>query len=156
MLSHHSHKSSSGHHAHQGSQHGQRHTHSHSHGHTHSHDKHAAPSLKSPSKATYSKVFRWQKTDPHAHEPHTVEIVGSFTEWERVPLTHDRAHKTWHLTQHNIASNKTHHYMLLVDGKPSADKNCDGYAIPHGEQEKKYAIETPRGPRLFMLFAQAK
>ena len=46
--------------------------------------------------------------------------------------------------------------MLLVDGLPAQDKNCDGLAIPHGPQEQQYALTTPRGPRLFMLFAQTK
>ena len=46
--------------------------------------------------------------------------------------------------------------MLLMDGKPHADKHCDGYAVPLGPQEERYAMDTPRGPRLFLLFAQAK
>jgi hypothetical protein len=148
MLSH-SHKA--------GSHHGHSHGSHHGHKHTHTHSTHAAASPKAAlSKGVYTKIFRWQKSNDAAHEPQTVEIVGSFTDWQRVPLTHDRAHKTWQLTQHNIASNKTHHYMLLVDGKPAQDKNCDGYAIPHGEQEKAYTLHTPRGERLFMLFAQTK
>ena len=45
---------------------------------------------------------------------------------------------------------------LLVDGQPTNDKNCDGYAVPHGLNEEQFAMQTPRGPRLFMLFAQTK
>jgi hypothetical protein len=62
----------------------------------------------------------------------------------------------WHVTLHHIEGNRTHHYMLLVDGKPVQDKNADGLAIPHGPQEEEYQLMTGRGPRLFMLFAQTK
>lgn len=105
---------------------------------------------------TYSKVFRWRLADGQTKEPETVEIVGSFTHWQRMPLLRDSKVDSWHATIHHIEGNKTHHYMLLVDGQPANDKNCDGYAIPHGSQEEQYAMTTPRGPRLFMLFAQAK
>ena len=151
MLNHlhtHTHKTTAGHHAHPAVN---------GHGHRHSQTSRAIPAPKlATAKGTYSKIFRWHKADAAAQEPHTVEIVGSFTDWQRVPLTHDKVHKNWNLTQHGIESNKTHHYMLLVDGEPAADKNCDGYAIPHGDQEKEFAIQTARGPRLFMLFAQTK
>jgi len=46
--------------------------------------------------------------------------------------------------------------MLLVNGQPANDKGCDGYALPQGDHEERYAIQTARGPRLFMLFAQTK
>jgi hypothetical protein len=36
-------------------------------------------------KAVYSKVFRWHH-GPGEHDPKTVEIVGSFTNWYPVPL----------------------------------------------------------------------
>lgn len=107
-------------------------------------------------KATYSKVFRWRLPDGQAAEPVSVEVVGSFTHWQRVPLARDGKLDSWHATIHHIEGNRTHHYMLLVDGHPTNDKTCDGYAVPHGPQEEQYTIPTPRGPRLFMLFAQAK
>jgi hypothetical protein len=46
--------------------------------------------------------------------------------------------------------------MLLVNGKPAKDSNSDGFAIPHTAEEKQFALETPRGPRVFMLFSQTK
>ena len=63
---------------------------------------------------------------------------------------------TWQVTVDNIEGNKTHHYMLLANGHPANDKLCDGYTVPHGDIEHRYALTTPRGPRLFLLFAQAK
>jgi hypothetical protein len=36
------------------------------------------------------------------------------------------------------------------------DPNCDGLAIPRGPIELQFALPTARGPRVFMLFAQAK
>jgi len=107
-------------------------------------------------KPSYSKVFRWRLPDGCEKEPQTVEIVGSFTHWQRVPLMRDGKLDSWHGTVHHIEGNRTHHYMLLVDGQPTNDKNCDGYAVPHGPHEEQYSMQTPRGPRLFMLFAQAK
>ena len=32
----------------------------------------------------------------------------------------------------------------------------NGLAIPHGFDEEQYAIQTDRGPRVFMMFAQTK
>jgi len=107
-------------------------------------------------KPTYSKVFRWSLPEGQTEEPTSVEVVGSFTDWQRVPLLKDAKVKTWHANIQNIPGNKTHHYMMLVDGKPTMDKGCDGYALPQGEYEERYAIQTARGPRLFMLFAQTK
>jgi hypothetical protein len=107
-------------------------------------------------KPTYTKVFRWWPPEGQTHEPATVEIVGTFTSWQRVPLIHERKQHAWHLTLHHIPAHKTHHYMLLVDGRPAHDKNSDGLAIPHGPQEERYQLMTERGPRLFMLFAQSK
>ena len=107
-------------------------------------------------KPAYSKIFRWRLPDGQTKEPAVIEIIGSFTHWQRVPLTRDGKLDSWHVTLHHIEGNKTHHYMLLVDGKPSQDKNCDGLAVPHGAQEEQFAIATARGPRVFMLFAQTK
>jgi hypothetical protein len=105
---------------------------------------------------TYAKVFRWVLPDGETAEPRSVEVVGSFTDWQRIPLLKDSKVKTWHATIQNIPGNKTHHYMLLVNGEPAMDKGCDGYALPQGDLEERYALQTARGPRLFMLFAQTK
>jgi hypothetical protein len=107
-------------------------------------------------KQTYSKVFRWRLPNGQTHEPAMVEVAGTFTSWKKVPLTREHAGDGWHLTLHHIPGHRTHHYMLLADGKPVQDRYCDGLAIPHGAQEEHFAIATPRGPRVFMLFAQAK
>jgi hypothetical protein len=108
------------------------------------------------SKQTYSKVFRWRLPDGQTAEPASVEIVGSFTHWQRVPLHRDGMIDAWHANIHHIEGNKTHHYMLLIDGNPTQDKTCDGLVAPHGPQEERYQMMTPRGPRVFMLFAQTK
>ena len=107
-------------------------------------------------KPTYAKVFRWRLPEGRTQEPATVEIVGTLTNWEKVPLTRDSKVDAWHVTIHHVPAHKTHHYMLLVDGQPVHDKNSDGLAVPHGPQEERYQLMTSRGPRLFMLFAQAK
>ena len=107
-------------------------------------------------KQTFSKVFRWRLPDGQTEEPTTVEVIGSFTHWQKVPMIRDGVLDAWHVTLHHIEGNRTHHYMLLVDGRPVQDKNADGLAIPHGPQEEQYQLVTTRGPRLFMLFAQTK
>jgi hypothetical protein len=104
---------------------------------------------------SYSKVFRWQLAEGQT-APRSIEILGSFNHWQRVPLQRDGKLNSWHATVHQIPGNRTHHYMLLVDGKPVNDRNCDGLAVPHGVQEETYAMQTPRGPRVFMMFAQTK
>lgn len=109
-----------------------------------------------PAKPVYSKVFRWKLPEGFTDLPGTVEIVGTFSQWHRVPLLRDGKTHTWHATIQNIPGNMTHHYMLLVDGQPALDTTCDGYALPQGAAEERYAITTARGPRLFMLFAQTK
>lgn len=128
--------------SHSGTTHG-----SHSHG-------HAAGARNN--KPVYSKVFRWIPPAELLEQPQTVEVVGTMTDWRRIPLAHDARTRSWQATLANIPGNKTHHYMLLLDGKPAQDKNCDGLAMPQGAQEELYAITTPRGPRVFMLFAQTK
>jgi len=107
-------------------------------------------------KPTYAKVFHWRLPEGRTQEPGTVEIVGTFTNWQKVPLVCERKQHAWHVTIHNVPAHKTHHYMLLVDGQPAHDKNSDGLAVPHGPQEERYQLVTSRGPRLFMLFAQTK
>jgi hypothetical protein len=105
---------------------------------------------------TFSKVFRWRLPDGHTKEPRTVELVGSFTHWQKVPMLRDSAVDAWHVTIHHIPGHRTHHYMFLVDGKPAHDKHCDGLAVPANAQEAEFQIDTHRGPRVFMLFAQSK
>ena len=104
-------------------------------------------------KPVYSKVFRWRLPDGQTKEPQTVEIVGSFNHWQRTALHRDGVLDAWHVTVHHIPGNKTHHYMLLLDGEPAPDKTCDGFAVPHGHQEERYAIASDKGPRVFMMFA---
>lgn len=105
---------------------------------------------------TFSKVFRWHLPDGQTHEPATVEVVGSFTHWQKVPLIRDSAVGGWHLSLHHIQGNRTHHYVLLLDGKPTFDKTCDGLAVPRGSDEERFALTTDKGPRVMMLFAQTK
>jgi len=104
----------------------------------------------------FSKVFRWRLPDGQTKEPSTVEVVGSFTHWQRVALIHDGKVDSWHATLHHIQGNRTHHYMLLVEGEPTYDHNCDGLAVPHGTQEERYQLATDKGPRVLMLFAQTR
>ena len=126
--------------------------HAHAPGHSHGHAHHVT--AKRP--LFFSKVFRWQPEEPGGPLPVRVEIVGSFSGWEKVPMKYDRTNAIWQLTLENIPGNTTHNYMLLVNGRPTRDKNSDGFAVPHTEQEKQYQLETPRGPRVFMLFSQTK
>lgn len=104
----------------------------------------------------FSKIFRWRLPDGQVKAPATVEVAGSFTHWQKVPLQRDGALDSWHVCLHHIQGNRTHHYMLLVDGKPTYDKACDGLAVPHGPDEEKYQVMTDKGPRVLMLFAQIK
>ena len=117
-----------------------------------------APGGKAPAapKPTYPKIFRWQLPEGLTPEPATVEIVGTFTNWQKVPLIRENKADGWQVTVPDVPAHKTHHYMLLVDGQPAHDKNSDGLAVPHNPQEKRYQLMTGRGPRLFMLFAQTK
>jgi 1,4-alpha-glucan branching enzyme len=112
-------------------------------------------SLKSKQPSVFSKIFRWQQEAP-GPMPVKVEITGTFNGWEKTPLKYDRASGVWQATLENIPGNRTHNYMLLVNGRPVADKNSDGLAIPRTEQEKQHELITPRGPRVFMLFSQTK
>lgn len=118
----------------------------------------SGPPARGPSdnKQVFSKVFRWRLPDGQTAEPVKVEIVGSFTHWQKVELHRDGKLDAWHVTLHHIPGNRTHHYMLLVDGHPTFDKTCDGLAVPHGFQEEQFQLATDRGPRVLMLFAQTK
>ena len=63
---------------------------------------------------SFSKVFRWQPSDPSAPMPATVELAGSFTDWQLEAMERDAVTNTWQLTLHGIAGNRTHRYMLLL------------------------------------------
>ena len=123
-------------------------------------DSVSAPTARSRSNTEhgprFSKIFRWQPSDPHAPTPDSVELAGSFTDWRVVALPRDAVTNTWQVTLHGIPGNRTHRYMLLVNGEPAPDKNCDGLAVPEGSEEQKYQLMTVRGPRIFLLFAQTK
>jgi 1,4-alpha-glucan branching enzyme len=103
----------------------------------------------------FSKIFRWQTEQP-GPQPVSVAVVGTFNNWQKTPLKFDRAHGIWQVTLHDIPGNTTHNYMVLANGKPVKDKHADGLAVPHNEQEKQHALDTPRGPRVFVLFSQTK
>lgn len=105
---------------------------------------------------TFTKVFRYRLPDGQTKEPQRVEIVGSFTHWQRLALTRDSKLDGWHVTVHHIPGNRTHHYALLVDDQPTYDHACDGLAVPHGHQEEQYQLATDKGPRVLMLFAQTR
>jgi hypothetical protein len=111
---------------------------------------------KSERPQTFTKIFRWRLPAGQTQEPATVEVAGTFTKWQKVPLIRDVARHTWQVTLHDVPCNRMHHYMLLVDGKPVRDEQCDGLAIPRGPQEKQYQLMTKRGPRVFILFSQTK
>lgn len=109
-----------------------------------------------PQGQTFTKIFRWTLPAGQTQEPNSVEVVGSFSQWKPVSLVHDSRVGSWHAAVHHIPGNRTHHYMYLVDGEPWMDRDCDGLAVPHGPDEERYALETSKGPRVFMLFAQTK
>jgi len=111
---------------------------------------------KSDRPQTFTRNFRWRRPAGQAQEPATVEVVGTFTKWQKVPLVYDETGQVWQLTLRDLPVNRTHHYVLLVDGKPVRDEKCDGLAIPRTAQETHYQLMTPRGPRVLMLFAQTK
>jgi hypothetical protein len=120
---------------------------------THSNSALSAVTAKRPQ--VFSKIFRW-KQEPPGPLPVQVEITGSFNGWQKTPLKYDRLNGLWQLTLENIPGNCTHTYMLLVNGRPTSDKNSDGLAVPKTAQEIQHQLETPRGPRVFMLFSQTK
>ncbi len=106
--------------------------------------------------ATFTKIFRWQPETPGGPMPVRVEVAGTFNGWQRVALKRDRVSGVWQLTLENIPGNRTHNYMLLVNGRPVNDKLADGLAVPHTAEEKQHQLETPRGPRVFLLASQTK
>ena len=106
-------------------------------------------------KQTYSKIFRWTPPSGQAQAPVKVEVAGTFTGWKKLAMSRDVS-GAWQLALEQIPGHRTHHYMFFADGQPVEDSHCDGLATPHGPEEEKASIATPRGPRVFMLFAQSK
>jgi len=104
----------------------------------------------------FTKVFRWPVPAEQTPQPTTVEVVGSFSGWRKVPLSYDPPSRTWRIILNNIEGNRTHRYVILVDGKPSYDKTCDGLTTPRTREEAKWQITTPKGPRIMLLFGQTK
>ena len=88
--------------------------------------------------------------------PVRVEVAGSFNGWQPVALKRDRVSGVWQAALHDLQGNRTHTYMILVNGRPAPDKHADGLAIPHTDEEKAHALTTARGPRVFMLSSQTK
>lgn len=104
----------------------------------------------------FTKTFRWPVPADQAPLPKAVEVAGSFTNWQKVSLAYDKVTRTWQVALNNLTGNHTHRYVLLVDGKPSYDKTCDGLTLPEGPDETRWQIATPRGPRVMLLFSQTK
>jgi len=104
----------------------------------------------------FTKVFRWPVPADQTPQPTTVEVAGSFNGWRKVPLSYDPPTRTWQIALNNIEGNRTHRYVILVDGKPSYDKTCDGLTTPQTPDEAKCQIATPKGPRIMLLFSQTK
>ena len=104
----------------------------------------------------FTKVFRWLVPPDQTRQPTTVEVVGSFNGWRKLPLIYDPPNRTWRVTLNDIEGNRTHRYVILVDGKPSYDPTCDGMVAPQNPEEAKWGIATPRGSRLMLLFSQTK
>ena len=104
----------------------------------------------------FSKLFRWPVPADQTPQPTTVEIAGSFNGWRKVPLSYDSPTRTWQIALNNIEGNRTHRYVILVDGKPTYDKTCDGLTTPQTPEEAKWQISTPKGSRVMLLFAQTK
>src|SRR5689334_6178234 len=83
----------------------------------------------------FSRIFRWESPSPAMARSISVEVAGTFTGWRALPFTHDPTTDTWQIRIDGIPGNRTHRYMLLVNGVPAQDKNCDGLAVPEGYEE---------------------
>src|SRR6185369_1293262 len=104
----------------------------------------------------FAKVFRWPVPAEQTPQPKAVEVIGSFSGWRKVPLSYDPPSRTWQVILNDIEGNRTHRYVMLVDGKSSYDKTCDGLVAPQSPEETKWGIVTPRGSRILLMFAQTK
>jgi hypothetical protein len=107
-------------------------------------------------RAGFAKVFRWPVPADRTPQPTTVEVAGSFSGWRKVPLSFEAPSRTWQTILNGIEGNRTHRYVILVDGKPTYDAACDGLTAPQTPDEAKWQIPTPKGPRVMLLFAQTK
>jgi hypothetical protein len=116
----------------------------------------ALPAGKREQRTGFTKVFRWPVLADQTPKPTTVEVAGSFSGWRKVPLSYDPPTRTWQIALNNIEGNRTHRYVMLVDGKPSYDKTCDGLTTPQTPEEAKWQIPTPKGSRVMLLFGQTK
>ena len=104
----------------------------------------------------FAKVFRWRVPAEQTPQPKAVEVIGSFSGWRKVPMSYDPPRKTWQVILNDIEGNRTHRYVILVDGKPSYDRTCDGLVAPQTPEETTWGVVTPRGPRVLLMFAQSK
>lgn len=109
-----------------------------------------------PNGNTFSQTFRWRPSEPGAPRPASVAIVGSLTHWRPVALGQPRADDAWQVILRGIPGNRTHRYVLLVDGQPTADDSCDGLTPPVDANEREYQVVTPHGPRVCLLFSNTK
>ncbi len=105
---------------------------------------------------TYTRWIRWPLPPGQRPTACSVEVVGTFTDWRKVPLVYDKPANGWNLPLRDIVANRTHRYVILVDGKPSYDSTCDGLVVPQGPDEAQYQISTPKGPRVMLMFGQTK
>ncbi|HEY3760619.1 MAG TPA: glycogen-binding domain-containing protein [Verrucomicrobiae bacterium] len=121
----------------------------------HKHGSHGHAPRREVRPQVFTKTFRWSLPAGQAEVPEKVEVAATFTLWQKYEMVRDVS-GSWNLTFEGIPGNQTHHYMFFADGKPVEDKNCDGLAKPNGAEEEQFALETTRGPRVFMLFAQTK
>ena len=55
----------------------------------------------------FTKIFRWQTEKP-GPQPISVAVIGTFSNWQKVPLKYDRLNTNWQLTLHDIPGNCTH------------------------------------------------
>lgn len=123
---------------------------------SHAHQAGNGQAVVSKKSSTFSKIFRWQPEQPDGPMPVRVEVTGSFNDWKPATMQRDRVSGVWQATLHELPGNRTHTYMILVNGRPASDKLADGLAIPHTDEEKSHALTTARGPRVFMLASQTK
>lgn len=116
----------------------------------------AAQTKRLTARPPFTRIFRWQLPEGRTQPPALVEVAGTFNNWQKIPLAHDDVSGFWHVTVDNIPGHRTHHYMLFVDGMPATDKFADGTAEAQTPQEEAVAVSTPRGPRVYILFARAR
>ncbi len=101
----------------------------------------------------FTKIFRLPVPREQSPQPTTVEVVGSFSDWQRVPLAYNKPTRTWE-TALSLKNNHTHRYVFLIDGTPAYDETCDGLTAPQSPTEAKWQIPTAHGPRVMLLFAR--